>query len=90
MKNVVQTLFKLQHLELTFRHACPADQMSEMEIIEAKHCIITHDDSGCVTKDIVKPIAERQFTDKKSDYQKHKFKSILFGEAIRLRWFNRR
>jgi len=43
------------------------------------------------TKDFLKPTAEgRQFINGKSHHPKTTFKSILFGEAIRLRHLNRR
>ena len=44
-----------------------------------------------VTKDFVKPTADgRQFINKNSHHPQTTFKSILFGEAIRLRRLNQR
>jgi len=54
--------------------------------------VSNHDDDFCfVTKDFVKTTAEgRQFTNEKSHHPQSTFKSILFGEAIRLRRLNQR
>jgi len=49
------------------------------------------DDFGFVTKDFVKPTAEgRQFINGNSHHPQTTFKSILFGEAVRLRRLNQR
>jgi len=83
--------FSNSALELTFRQACTADQKGEVEFLDVNHCITTDDDFGFVTKDFVKPTAEgRQLINRKSHHPQSTFKSILFGEAIRLRHLNQR
>ena len=74
------------YMKLTFRQACTADQKGEVGFLDVNHCITTDDDFGFVTKDFVKPTAEgRQFINGKSHHPQSTFKSILFGEAIRLK-----
>jgi len=76
-------------LELTFPQVCTAHQKGEVEFLDVNHCISPDDDFGFVTKDFIKPTAEgKQFINGKSRQPKSTFKSILFGEAIRLRRLN--
>jgi len=94
-ENIGQALtsaFANSGLELTFRQACTADQKGEVKLLDVNnHCITTNDDFGFVTEDFVKPTAEgRQFINRKSHHPQSTFKSILFGEAIRLRRLNQR
>jgi len=78
-------------LELTFRQAYTAKKTGEVEFLDVNHCITIEDDFGFVTKDFVKPTAEeRQFINGNSHHPHTTFKSILFGEAIRLRHLNQR
>ena len=81
--------FENSGLELTFRQACTAEKTGELEFLDANHCVTIEDDFGFVTKDFVKPTAEgRQFINGNSHRPQTTFKSILFGEAIRLRRLN--
>ena len=78
-------------MELTFRQACTAEKTGEVEFLDVNHCVTIEDDFGFVTKDFVKPTAEeRQFINGNSHHPHTTFKSILFGEAIRLRHLNQR
>jgi len=65
-----------------------------MEFLHVNHCRTTEDDFGFVTKGHVESTAEgRQFINGKSHHPKarfNRFKSILFGEAIRLKRLNQR
>ena len=62
-----------------------------MVFLDVSHCVTIEDDFGFVTKDFVKPTAEgRQFINGNSHHPQTTFKSILFGEAIRLRRLNQR
>jgi len=45
-------------LELTFRQACTADQMGEVEFLDVNHCTTTENDFGYATKDFVKSTVE--------------------------------
>jgi len=72
-------------LELTFQQACTAEKTGEIEFLDVNHCVSIEDVFGFVTKDFVKPTAEgRQFINGSSHHPQTTFKSILFGEAIRL------
>ena len=72
--------------QLVQRHC---DKSSWMCIVN--HCVTNEDDFGFATKDFVKPTAEgRQFITGNSHHPQTTFKSILFGEAIRLRRLNQR
>ena len=63
----------------------------EVEFLDVNHCVTVEDNFGFVTKDFVKPTAEgRQFINGNSHHPQTTFKSILFGEAIRLRRLNQR
>ena len=69
--------------------ACTAEKTDEVEFLDVNHCVTIEDDFGFVTKDFVKPTAEgRQFINGNSHHPHTTFKSILFGEAIRLRRLN--
>jgi len=73
------------------RQACTADQKGEVKFLDVNHCITIDDDFSFVTKNFVKLTAEgRQFISRKSHHPQSTFKSILFGEAIRLRRLNQR
>jgi len=83
--------FENSGLELPFRQACTAEKTGEVEFLDVNHCVTIEDDFGFVTKDFVKPTAEgRQFINENSHHPQTTFKSILFGEAIRLRRLNQR
>ena len=70
---------------------CTAEKTSEVEFRDVNHCVTIEDNFGFVTKDFVKPTAEgMQFTNGNSHHPRTTFKSILFGEAIRLRRLNQR
>jgi len=78
-------------LEPTFRQACTAEKTGEVAFLDVSHCVTIEDDFGLVTKDFVKPTAEgRQFINGNSHHPQTTFKSILFGEAIRLRRLKQR
>ena len=78
-------------MELTFRQACTAENTGEVEFLDVNHCVTIEDDFGFVTKDFVKHTAEgRQFINGNSHHMQTTFKSILLGEAIRLRRLNQR
>ena len=63
----------------------------EVEFLDVNHCLTIADDFGFVTRDFVKPAAEgRQLINGNSHHPQTIFKSILFGEAIRLRRLNQR
>jgi len=59
--------------------------------MNVNHCITNEDVFGFVSKDFVKLTTEgRQLIAGKLHYPEATFKSILFGEAIRLRRLNQR
>jgi len=91
IQQALTSAFANSDLELTFRQACTADQKGEVEFLDVNHFITNDDDFDFVTKDFIKTTAEgRQFINGKSHHPQSTFKSILFGEAIRLRRLNQR
>ena len=91
IRQALTSAFVNSGLELTFHQACTADRKGEVEFLDVNHCITTDDDFSFVTKDFVKPTAEgSQYINRKSHHPQSTFKSILFGEAIRMRRLNQR
>ena len=91
IRQALTSAFKNSGMELTFRQACTAEKTGEVEFLDVNHRVTIADDFGFVTKDFVKPTAEEgQFVNGNSHHPQTTFKSILFGEAIRLRRLNQR
>jgi len=92
IRQALTSAFESSGLELTFGQTCTAEKTGEVEFLDVNHCVTIEDDFGFVTKDFVKPTAEgRQFINGSSHHpQQTTFKSVLFGEAIRLRRLNHR
>jgi len=91
IRQALTSAFEISGSELTFRQACTAEKTGEVEFLDVNHCVTIEDDFGFVTEDFVKPAAEgRQFINGNSHHSQTTFKSILFGEAIRLSRFNQR
>jgi len=90
-RQALTSVFENSGLELRFRQACTAEKTEEVEFLDVNHCVTIEDDFGFVTKDFLKPTAKgRQFINANSHHPQMTFKSILFGEAIRLRRLNQR
>jgi len=91
IRQALTSAFENSGLELTFRQACTAEKTGEVEFLDGNHCVTIEDDFVFVIKDFVKPTAEgRQFINGNSHHPQTTFKSIPFGEAIRLRRLNQR
>ena len=91
IRQALTSAFENSGLELTFQQACTAEKTGEVEFLDVNHCVTIEDDFDFVTKDFVKPTVEvRQFINGNSHHPQTTFKSILFGEAIRLRRLNQR
>ena len=91
IRQALTSAFANSGLELTFRQACTGNQKDGVEYLDVNHCITIDDGFGFFIVDFVKPTAEgRQFLNGKSHHPKSIFKSIVFGEAIRLRHLNQR
>jgi len=91
IRQALTSAFENSGLELTFRQACTAEKTGEVEFLDVNHCVTIEDDFGFVTNNFVKPTAEgRQFINGNSHHPQMTFKSILFGEAIRLRRLNQK
>ena len=92
IRQALPSAFENSGLELSFRQACTAEKTGEVEYVDVNHCVTIKDDFGFVTEDFVKPTAEgRQFINgNNSHHPQTTFKSILFGEANRLRRLNQR
>ena len=83
--------FKNNGLELTFRQICTNHDSGSVEFLDVNHCIAVDSVFGFVTKDFVKPTSVgRRFIPGSSHHPPSTFKSIIFGEAIRLRRLNER
>ena len=91
IRQALTSAFENSGSELTFRQACTAEKTGEVEFLDVDHCVTIEDDIGFVTKNFVKPTAEgRQFIFGNSHHPQTTFKSILFGEGIRLRRLSQR
>ena len=91
IRQALSSAFENSGLELTFRQACTAEKTGEVEFLDVNHCVTIEEDFGFVSKDFVKPTTDgRQFINGNSHHLQATFKSILFGEAIRLRHLNQR
>ena len=89
IRQAITSAFENSGLELTIRQACTAEKTGEVAFLDVNHCVTIKDDFGFVTKDFLKPTTEgRQFINGNSHHPQTTFKSILFGEAIRLRRLN--
>jgi len=89
IRQALTSAFENSGLKLTSRQACTAEKTGEVEFLDVNHCVTIEDDFIFVTKDFVKPTAEgRKFINRNSHHPQTTFKSILFGEAIRLRRLN--
>ena len=70
---------------------CTNDDSGSVEFLDVNHCIAADSVFGFVTKDFVKPTSVgRRFIHDSSHHPPSNFKSIIFGEAIRLRRLNER
>ena len=78
-------------LEPTFWQICTDDGSDSVEFLDGNHCIAVDSVFGFVMKDFVKPTTiGRRFIHGSSHHPLSTFKSIIFGEAIRLRRLNER
>ena len=89
IKLALEKVFKDNCLELTFRQACTKDSAGQVEFLDINHCIVPNQPCGFITRDFIKPTAVgRKFINGISHHPKATFKSILYGESIRLRRLN--
>ena len=91
IRSALNTVFKNNGLELTFQQICTNDDSGSVEFLDVNHCIAADSVFGFVTNDLVKPTSVgRRCIHGLSHHPPSTFKSIIFGEAIRLRRLNER
>jgi len=63
MEGALNTVFKNNGLELTFRQICTNDDSGSIEFLDVNHCIAADSVFGFVTKDFIKPtsVGRRSF-----------------------------
>ena len=91
IQNLVSFTFEENKLEVLFRRICTEEnqQQSRMEFLDVEHQIDRKSVAGFFTRDYTKPTAmERTFLHGQSHHLPAVFKSIVFGEAVRLRRLN--
>ena len=89
IKQCLKTIFSKYGLELSFREASTDSLESEVEFLDVNHVIDNTNPFGFITRNYVKPTAvHRRFLRGSSHHPPSVFKSILIGEAKRLRRLN--
>jgi len=83
--------FPTPGLELILQQICTNHDRGSFEFLDVNHCIAADSVFGFVTKDFVKPTSiGRRFIHGSSHHPPSTFKSIIFGEALRLRRLHER
>lgn len=83
------TAFAKYNLTLKFRKCSTSDQNGEVEFLDLLHVIDPSTHVGFITTAFTKPTALGcRFINGRSHHPPHVFKSIVYGEAIRLRRLN--
>ncbi|MEC8567306.1 MAG: hypothetical protein VXY56_03310, partial [Pseudomonadota bacterium] len=76
---------------LTFRAVQTSDQGSCIELLDVNHVVDAESTAGFYTTNFIKPTAQnRTFLNGRSYHPRSTFKSIIYGESIRLRRLNER
>ena len=91
IKNAILTAFCANDLEISFRQIQTGslEQNTSMEFLDVDHVIDSTAVGGFYTKEFIKPTAlNRTFLHGKSHHPISVFKSIVFGEAVRMRRLN--
>ena len=89
IRQSLEKAFQDHNLELTIRSTNTQEPNSRVEFLDVEHVTQSDAPGGFITKDFVKPTAlDRRFLNGKSFHTPHNFKSIVFGEAVRLRRIN--
>ena len=91
IKNAILTAFCENDLEISFRQIQTGslEQNTSMEFLDVDHVIDSTAVGGFYTKEFIKPTAlNRTFLHGKSHHPISVFKSIVFGEAMRMRRLN--
>ena len=81
--------FLQYELQLEFKTICTNDYNSQIEFLDVLHQPMMNAKKGFIIRDFVKPTAiNRTFLDGRSYHPTHVYKSIIIGEAKRLRRLN--
>nr|CAB3263302.1 uncharacterized protein LOC108950347 [Phallusia mammillata] len=81
--------FENYGLTLTFRAVSTEEEGKALEFLDVNHITTKSSPKGFITRDYIKPTAKgRSFLNGHSHHPPSVFKSIVFGEAIRMRRLN--
>ena len=86
VKRQLNCAFEEHNLKLVFRQISTKNDGEELEFLDVNHVIDKTEISGFYVKNYIKPTAKnRVFVNGKSHHPRSIYKSIVFGESIRLR-----
>ena len=86
VKRQLKCAFEKHNLKLVFRQISTKMDGDEFEFLDVNHVIDKTEISGFYVKNYIKPTAKnRVFVNGKSHHPRSIYKSIVFGESIRLR-----
>ena len=86
VKRRLKCAFEEHNLKLIFRQICTNNDSDELEFLDVNHVIDKTEKGGFYVKNYVKPTAKnRLFVNGKSFHPRSIYKSIVFGESVRLR-----
>ena len=89
IQSVLSATFQENGLRLTFRKISTEDQNHSLEFLDVNHIIHAESPGGFYTTNFTKPTAvNRLFLNGQSYHPTNVYKSIIFGESIRLRRLN--
>ena len=89
IRQSLEKTFQEHDVELTFRSVNTQEPNSRVEFLDVEHVTQSDASGGLITRDFVKPTAlDRCFLNGKFFHPYHIFKSIVFGEAVRLHRIN--
>ena len=86
IKNEIKTVFEKHDLKLIFREISSQSKNKELEFLDVNHIINETEKGGFYVKNYIKPTAiNRIYINGRSYHPRSIYKSIVFGESIRLR-----
>ena len=89
IQTALKNVFENNDMELSFRITSTSEFGNSLEFLDVQHIIDDKQDCGFYTRDFLKPTStDRLFLNGKSHHPPHVFKSIVFGECVRLRRLN--
>ena len=86
VKRQLKCAFEEHNLKLVFRQISTKNDGDELEFLDVNHVIDKTEINGFYVKNYIKPTAKnRVFVNGKSHHPRSIYKSLVFGESIRLR-----